>query len=1132
MANVFLTSGQTYNAATSGDVIFGTNSAADTVNIFPNVTGLVLDQNVETVQLTGAASDYRYKQSGNQLEVYAADGTTLITTAPLQGDADGTGFQFGSSAVVSAVLSNTGVMTLGGSTVSATTVGAVTPGAGGESTITESVFSLTSGTETVTGTDGDDTIIDAVTSALSSARTFDVTDVIDGGDGADSLNLTMNAAFAGFSTGSMTNVETVNLTNASAISRTFDATGITGVETYNIDATEAAVTLTDLEGAVTVNVSNQSDGNFTTAFATGADTSDAMTVGLTNMGTADDDSTDADETETVTVTIADIEALTLNVTGVNVVDLGGTDLTDLTIAGAGSLEMANVSTSLETVDAAEATGDLELNLTNAGANSLTSIATGSGDDTVTINAEDTLANASIDLGEGTDTLFFGAMGGARTVQYALAGAENLEIGAIGNVLTFSGTDSTGMESIVVDSTADEDASFVNMGSGDYAFVAQGANANGAVITSTHTGASTVSTVASADTIADPTATETNTTDFTLTETSAVTVNVGQFTTYNGEITAAEATQLVVNVATGLDADDDETEITVLGATSVITAAAAEAVEFTAQGQVAAGAQIVVDAAQDGTFTFGDSADDGLNIQAEAMESVTIAAGGALDLSGSDLSAAQIVTLTAGAGEISGAVVLSAVNTLTISGTDDDAAVTLGNLGGDNDYGMSIEATGLASNLTLGTVDVSAGFDIDGTFDGVTGDVTIDDIGATTQGRNVNLSFAGTGGDVTVGTIDATGTITVTSSADGTLNIGIIGGSDPSADVEIDLDGQTGATGLLAISGDNVTIDAANALAAVTYDVITVTTSATITGSVLNANILTVAFDATDNDVSGSVVGGIGDDIIVVRQVDDTKVFTSLTINGGIGTDTVLLEGNPGAITIDSLTLTGIEAIQVDDTNAVTVNADALSGLTATIEGIAANDILILEGTTGADTLDYSGLTDAGNLVMDMTINLNGGADEVTLTGAGQTVDIVVFDANSSGVSLTGFETAVDHLDLSDINALFVTGNATIGTGATAAIDDGEIVGFEEGAVGTADTGFADTAAELVTLINDGTSGATLAAGDEFIAITSNAATGSTELNIWYVNNATGTTLSADEVTLIGTLTDITDVTGIAAGDFS
>jgi Ca2+-binding RTX toxin-like protein len=308
MANVFLTSGQTYNAATTGDVIFGTNSAADTVNIFPNVTGLVLDQNIETVQLTGAASDYRYKQSGNQLEVYAADGTTLITTAPLQGDADGTGFQFGSSAVVSAVLSNTGVMTLGGSTVSATTVGAVTPGAGGESTITESVFSLTSSSTDLFSGTADNDIFDATTQ-----NTLQTGDILQDPSTTDSdvLNVlsTQTAAAPRLS-----NIETVNVVGP-FVSVGMALTNVSGTRTLNLntDLQTGTATVTDansLNAAAIVAGDNIGTLNVTSLASGTRDTvlvnaGSAATVTITGNATAAD-TYRIDLAEDATLTLATI----------------------------------------------------------------------------------------------------------------------------------------------------------------------------------------------------------------------------------------------------------------------------------------------------------------------------------------------------------------------------------------------------------------------------------------------------------------------------------------------------------------------------------------------------------------------------------------------------------------------------------------------------------------------------------------------------------------------------------------------------------------------------------------------------------------------------------------------------------
>ncbi|MEI6415959.1 MAG: hypothetical protein WCP34_17115, partial [Pseudomonadota bacterium] len=65
---------------------------------------------------------FTYQQAGNTLKVYS--GATLLLTAPLQGDSDGTQIVT-TNGSVSAILTGT-VMTLGGATVSSTQ-GAVTP---------------------------------------------------------------------------------------------------------------------------------------------------------------------------------------------------------------------------------------------------------------------------------------------------------------------------------------------------------------------------------------------------------------------------------------------------------------------------------------------------------------------------------------------------------------------------------------------------------------------------------------------------------------------------------------------------------------------------------------------------------------------------------------------------------------------------------------------------------------------------------------------------------------------------------------------------------------------------------------------------------------------------------------------
>jgi len=95
------------------------------VTLTTAATGVVLDQNVDRINFANTAASYTFKQTGNKINVYDATGTTLLTSLPVQGDADGTVLSF-SNGSASAKLS-AGVMTLGGASISGVSSGAVSP---------------------------------------------------------------------------------------------------------------------------------------------------------------------------------------------------------------------------------------------------------------------------------------------------------------------------------------------------------------------------------------------------------------------------------------------------------------------------------------------------------------------------------------------------------------------------------------------------------------------------------------------------------------------------------------------------------------------------------------------------------------------------------------------------------------------------------------------------------------------------------------------------------------------------------------------------------------------------------------------------------------------------------------------
>jgi len=119
-AKVFLDAGgDSFTVSSNGTTLYG-GAGNDTVTIAAGVTGVTLDQNVDRINFSLASSSYTFKQTGNKINVYNSTGITLLATLPVQGDTDGTVFSF-SDGTKSALLTG-GVMTLGGATVSSTTV--------------------------------------------------------------------------------------------------------------------------------------------------------------------------------------------------------------------------------------------------------------------------------------------------------------------------------------------------------------------------------------------------------------------------------------------------------------------------------------------------------------------------------------------------------------------------------------------------------------------------------------------------------------------------------------------------------------------------------------------------------------------------------------------------------------------------------------------------------------------------------------------------------------------------------------------------------------------------------------------------------------------------------------------------
>ena len=100
----------------------------ETVMLGAGAAQVVLDQNVDRVHLGDAPSAYLFQQTGNRLNVFAANGGERILTATLQIDADGTVVVFPGGSASATV--GAGGMRLGGAIVPSTAPTAVVPSLG------------------------------------------------------------------------------------------------------------------------------------------------------------------------------------------------------------------------------------------------------------------------------------------------------------------------------------------------------------------------------------------------------------------------------------------------------------------------------------------------------------------------------------------------------------------------------------------------------------------------------------------------------------------------------------------------------------------------------------------------------------------------------------------------------------------------------------------------------------------------------------------------------------------------------------------------------------------------------------------------------------------------------------------
>jgi hypothetical protein len=986
------------------------------------------------------------------------------------------------------------------------------------------------GTEAVVaGTAGADEI-SAVVSALSSADTLSEISVITGGEGADVLKIIMGTDFAGFTDGkgSMKGVETVELKNTSSTSREFDASGISGVEVYKIDGTNGAVTLKDVADLANLEISSLASGTVSVAFsaATVAGTADEWTVEANGVGTANSAAaTLAANTKYVSLSGNGIETLNLEsnaaptpggssgmVTAGNYFDLSGlASVKEYYVLGSQDIFIKGVGSSTKFFDGSLATGDIVADLSGAATGALEVVKTGSGDDSISVVLEDMPLNGTIALGEGDDTLNLTATT-TTTVQPKMTGVETLEMAGVAGTVTLSLTDSDAPAIINVSDTENTDNNMTGTvklvnDSGTKDINIHGSHGTGKIETDT-TGAIDLDfTVTSA---ASKTSTQTAQTSLTAAKTSNLDINIADYSVASGTFTAAKAT--TVNVTSGSTAQT---------ALDLITAKV-----------------IDLNVTTSGDLTLGTNAKIG------TAETITVVAGGA-------------VNLDSGADEHAKAAKVD------LSGAGSKAAVDLGAIGSSTlAYGVDVKASGLKAGLDIGAIDAGTeSVSID-----LTGMTGASALGAIDAGKSVTINANGAAQAVTTGVITAKDvTINAANAIKGlTVGNGTTNGADIKATGNIVINGsQLNANGLDIDTEDTATATTVAIAGGIGVDAYTITTgtkaaSLTVTGDLgLGADTLAINLDNTSSATGQKIdVSGVNFETIDITIAKSDHTGDVVDLVGSKSSDVVetfKLDGTTTAVVLDKLSLTDINAIAVTGTGTdVTINASAVSGQAIAVKGSAATQNLKLTGTSNADTIDLSKLTDGADLTTaiygndgDDTITgslmadtITGGAGADTLTG-GAGKDTFVFSGVTTALNgadiITDFSVADG--DILDVGALSntITGTAIDLATAAALAKEGTSIAVADTktyVAKVANKADIDTAAEVKTaLIDDGVLDAVDFADSKTGYLVLSGADDTTALYVYGVTmDSTAGMGAGDSVDLLATIT--TDSTTLLAAEIA
>ena len=985
------------------------------------------------------------------------------------------------------------------------------------------------------GNDSFSGVIANVGAANTTGTTFQAGDVVAGGAGTDTLNISVSGGTVGTNAAvTMTGIERVVVNNvngaAQSISMALADSSLTTVG-HTASNDNSVTTFTGLNKIVASELSNGSAGitlTYNTAVVAGS--ADAATLTLANQTGGTFTSDGIETLNVVSNTLA------------NTITLGSSH-TAVNVSGAANLNLGTVPVSVATLNAAPFTGNLTATLSSLATQVVTG---GAGNDVITAGTNLSGVGA-VNAGAGTDTLVSTA---DAVIATAADGARYTNFETLSILAATTGAGNT---------TRSQDMSLVG---GINTVNVTSTRADGQLGDTTH--------------------------GVTLSNLSATlnTLNItGQ---RNNDLTATDDFDVTVTATRAINTAADAITVNLGTSTATVGTTA------TATGTLAAGGNtLALSLANEESITINSlGGATGTNFLAGITDTsaTSLTFTGARDLSFASLSGTATRTIDGSA--MTGALIMG-TNAATVAST------ITGGAGADTLTGGSAadNISGGAGNDSISGAagaDVISGGDGADTLvggsgvDNLSGGAGNDTFLVTTSSDFTGLTTAEvvSGGDGTDNLLFSNAATAYTIAATDLAGINSI--------ETITINGTSGA-GSVTLTDAVFTANGAATLAVVDGDLTTAGGSLTVNASALTAaNSVTVTAN-TATAINDSLVGGAGADTF--RFSTTTGLESTDTVTGGAGTDTISLSAASAAVTAVMNGVTGVERVVTTGTagNAtITLGADTViaaagtlttdatsltsGSATLTYNGSAvftATKIQNVTGGSGDDAITGGAGNDiiaAGDGNDSITggagiDNLSGGAGNDTFTvgtvahfvgltsvetvsgGAGN--DTLTFNVGNNAMTVA----AADLLGINSVETInVVSGNATaavtlsdavftangatsiaLGSDSTstaavqlsaAGISSANSVAFTAGRAAATSDSLVGGAGNDSFAFNTNTSGDALAAGDTVnggagtdsltVTLATNALTAVTLTNVSNIERLTvsGTTLNAGTITLV------------------